>query len=184
VKGGKASVHVEPGCTLNWGVGMIDSAPLFVDPANNDLHLTFNSPCRGSGDNTVVTALCDFEGDPRIAYGTVDMGSDEFYTHLYQTGNTTPGGAVGLRLVDLPGTSPVILWIGSGVIDPPFHSKKYGDWYLQPPLLVDMFLGAIPSPTGVLSFPYTLDPTFPIMDIPMQALIGKKLTNLCVMSVK
>lgn len=31
VDGGQASAHVEPGCTLNWGLGMIDADPLFVD---------------------------------------------------------------------------------------------------------------------------------------------------------
>jgi len=33
------------------GVGNIDADPLFVNPANGDFHLMFNSPCRGSGNN-------------------------------------------------------------------------------------------------------------------------------------
>ncbi|MBU0754030.1 MAG: hypothetical protein KJ645_02755 [Planctomycetes bacterium] len=71
------------------GEGNIDTGPLFVDPENGDFHITFNSPCRGSGDN-VAPGLpeFDFEGDPRIACGTVDMGADEFHTHLYYTGHT------------------------------------------------------------------------------------------------
>jgi len=166
------------------GTGNINSDPLFVDPYSNDFHLTYPSPCKDSGDNAVTSKLFDFEGDPRIANGTVDMGADEFYTHLYCTGDATPGGTIALNFIDIPNKTPVFLWIGSGVLDPPFHSKKYGDWYLQPPVLIDMFLGAIPQPNGVLSFSYTFDPTFPTIDIPMQALIGKKLTNLCVMPVK
>ena len=31
VKGGQASVHVDTGCTLNWGQGNIDADPLFVE---------------------------------------------------------------------------------------------------------------------------------------------------------
>jgi len=166
------------------GAGNIDYDPLFVDSANDDYHLTYHSHCKDTGINTAVTELNDFEGDPRIAYGTVDMGADEFYTHLYHTGDATPGGTIALNFIDTPSTTPVILWIGSGVLDPPFHSKKYGDFYLQLPLLAQISLGLIPPPSGVLSFSQTLDPNFPIMDIPMQALIGKKLTNIYVMQVK
>jgi len=182
VQGGKASTYVENGCTLNWGSGMIDSDPLLFDPDNSDFHLTFNSPCRGSGDNATVAELSDIDGDTRIAYGTVDMGADEFYTHLYHTGDTTPGGAVELKLVDLPGTNPVILWIGSGVLSTPINTK-YGDWYLQISPLLEMYLGSITTPSGVTVLPYTFDQTFPNIDIYMQALIGKKLTNLSVMNV-
>jgi len=180
---GKASVHVSPGCTLHWGDGMIDSDPLFADPGNSDFHITFNSPCRGSGNNTAVTESCDIEGDPRIAFKAVDIGADEFYTHLYHTGDATPGGSVELKLVDLPGTSPVILWIGAGVLVTPINTI-YGDWCLQLPLLLDIRLGPIATPSGVTTVPHTFDPTFPASNIPMQALIGKKLSNLCVMKVK
>ncbi|MHC4942790.1 MAG: right-handed parallel beta-helix repeat-containing protein [Planctomycetota bacterium] len=51
VKNGQPSVHVDPGCTLNWGDGMIDEDPLFVDPLGDDFHLTSPSPCRDAGDN-------------------------------------------------------------------------------------------------------------------------------------
>jgi len=163
---------------------MIDSDPLYVDVANDDYHLTYQSPCKDTGDNTAVTELTDFEGDSRIANGAVDMGADEFYTHLYYTGDATPGGTFTLNFIDIPGTTPVIIWISLSVLEPPFYSKKYGYFYLKPPLLPEIYLGVIPTPTGVLSFSQPLGPNFPIMDIPMQALIGKKLSNLCVMEVK
>jgi len=181
---GLSMVYIDPYSTLNSGAGMINTDPLFVDQASGDFHLTYLSPCKDTGDDSTILKLTDPEGDPRIAYGDIDIGADEFYTHLYYTGDATPGGNIALNFIDTPNTTPVFLWIGSGILDPPVHSKKYGDFYLQPPLLIDMFLGAIPSPTGVLSFPYTLDPLFPTMSIPMQAVIGKKLTNLCVMEVK
>jgi parallel beta-helix repeat protein len=83
VQGGLMSVVVESWCRLVWGKNMIDADPLFINPDNGDFHLTYPSPCKDTGDNSAVTELEDFEGDPRIAYGTVDMGADEFHTHLY-----------------------------------------------------------------------------------------------------
>jgi hypothetical protein len=94
VKGGQASVYVGPGSTLDWGDGMIDADPLFLDPMNDDFHLTFGSPCIDAGWNdTPGLPLKDFEGDPRIFPGNgkgvrlvgsppseafVDMGADEY----------------------------------------------------------------------------------------------------------
>jgi parallel beta-helix repeat protein len=66
------------------GTGNIDSDPLFVDLATGDYHLTYPSPCRDAGDNSVITESEDFEGDPRIAWGgTVDMGADEFFAPVH-----------------------------------------------------------------------------------------------------
>jgi len=195
VMNGISSVYADPLSTLDWQSGMIDADPMLVDPDgvdnnpltwnDNDFHILYASPCRDSGDNSSIgLPAMDNERDPRIAYGTVDIGSDEFNTHLYYTGNSTPGGIVSLNLVDIPNSTPVIVFIGSGVIDPPYHFKKYGDFFLQPPLLAQISLGTIPRPTGILTFSYKFDANFPIIDIPMQALIGSKLTNLCVMEVK
>lgn len=166
------------------GTGNISSDPLFVEPVDGDLHLTFRSPCKDTGDNTAVTGIHDFEGDPRIAYGTVDMGADEFYTHLYWTGDATPSGSVALKFVGLPWTTPVQLWLGSGVMDPPMHTK-YGDWHLEFPLLFNATLGSIPNPDGILVIPITLPAGVPTpLTLPLQAGIGLELTNLSVMEVK
>jgi hypothetical protein len=169
------------------GTGNIDSDPLFVDSANYDLHLTYNSPCRGSG-NSAVPGLpdTDFEGDPRIYQGTVDMGADEFYTHLYITGDQTPGGAVQGKFVGLPGTSPVRLYIGLGGIRPASLPTVYGDLWLLPPWTAVPLI-AIPS-NGILAITATipLSPPAPY-DVPMQGLIGlnsDSLTNLCVLEVR
>ncbi|MHC4945671.1 MAG: right-handed parallel beta-helix repeat-containing protein, partial [Planctomycetota bacterium] len=77
VSGGKTSCHVEPGCTLYWGDGMIDADPRLVDPVNGDLHLTWLSPCINRGTNDGAP-LEDIDGDPIPYMGTVDMGADEF----------------------------------------------------------------------------------------------------------
>ncbi|MHC4945881.1 MAG: right-handed parallel beta-helix repeat-containing protein [Planctomycetota bacterium] len=186
VKGGQPFVYVDPGCTLNWGAGMIDADPLFVDPANNDFHLTYNSPCRNTGDNTAVTEPFDFEGDPRPAWsGTVDMGADEFYTHLYCMGDFFPNGSIEGKLVGTPGTSPVGLFMGSGVLDPPVPTI-WGNFHLQSPWLL---IPLVPVPgDGVLVLPATIPatPAAPY-DLPVQALIGlapDSLTNLFVMEIR
>jgi hypothetical protein len=182
IEGGQSSI-LNYG-KLNWGPGMIDSDPLFVDEADNDFHLTFSSRCKDTGDTSAVTEPYDFEGDPRIAYGAVDMGADEFYTHLYITGDTTPGGNIEGKFVGLPGTRPVGLWLGSGELDPPLPSM-FGDWYLEYPWIGPFVLGSIPSPDGVLVIPATLPAAPPApYDLYMQALIGDELTNLCILKIE
>jgi hypothetical protein len=168
------------------GEGNIDSDPLLVDPEYGDFHLTYLSPCRNSGDNDVVTVSEDFESDPRIAWGgTVDMGVDEFYTHLYVTGDFTPAGSIEGKFVGLPGTSTVGLFLGFDVLDPPV-STAWGNFYLQPPVFL---IPLIPIPAnGVLQLPAMIpaSPTAPY-DLPMQALIGlnpDSLTNLFVLEVR
>lgn len=164
------------------GTGNITTDPLFVNALQNDYHLTYDSPCRDAGDNTPVKEPEDFEGDLRIAFGTVDLGADEFYTHLYCTGDFTPGGSIEGKFVGLPGTTPVGLFIGSGVLDPPL-SHKWGDFHLEAPWLL---FALVPIPAnGVLSIPSTI-PTVPGAphDRFMQALIGWELSNLFVLEVR
>ena len=56
----------------------ISADPLFVDPDNGDFHLQPTSPCINKGDNNAPSLPdTDFEGDPRIIGGVVDMGVDE-----------------------------------------------------------------------------------------------------------
>jgi parallel beta-helix repeat protein len=95
VEGGQALVYV--GITfgsLKWGPGMIDADPFFLDPLNEDYHLSYASPCIDVGDNLAPSLpAADFERDPRIFPGNgrsvylagssppgaiVDMGADEY----------------------------------------------------------------------------------------------------------
>jgi hypothetical protein len=58
--------------------GNIFADPRLVGPYAN-LHLSESSPCRNAGDNTYVDpAWLDFDGEPRVAEGVVDIGADEF----------------------------------------------------------------------------------------------------------
>ncbi|MBU0755276.1 MAG: right-handed parallel beta-helix repeat-containing protein [Planctomycetes bacterium] len=168
------------------GEGNIDADPLFVAERNRDYHLTYHSPCRDAGIYKDGVEFYDFEGDPRRAWtGMVDMGADEFYTHFYYTGDATPGGDIQGKLVGIPGTWPVGLIFGSGILEEPIQ-HSWGDFWLVEPLLI---VPLIPIPTdGVLIMPATLplDPPAP-WDIPIQGLVGldsDSLTNLRVLEVR
>jgi len=187
VKGGMASTMVDPICTLIWGPGMSMAAVQFVNYGAGDFHLLHSSPCKDAGNNMApALPVTDYEGDPRIVDGMADVGADEYNTHLYYTGDATPGGTIELKIVGAtPGATPVILWIGSGVLTKPVNHKKYGDWWLKIPVLLDLQLGAIPMPGGVITLPNTIPANFIApLDVPLQALDGVRLTNLCVFKIR
>lgn len=159
------NIHVDPYCSLVLGKGMIDADPLFVDVGANDFHLTFQSPCKDAGDNSVyILPKEDFEGDPRIADNVADMGADEFHTHLYFQ-NT-------LNIIDAPNLSPVILFASTGILGTPI-STMYGEWWLQFPV-VPIPLGAI-NTNGLIQLTCT-----PIPGLALQAGVYDTLTNLWV----
>jgi len=163
------------------GTGNIDADPLFVESLVGDYHLTWQSGCRNAGNNSMVIEVQDFEGDPRIGFGTVDIGADEFYTHFYCTGDFNPNGTIRGKLVGLPSTSPVGLFIGTDILDPPL-SHPWGNFYLKAPwMAIPLF--PIPS-NGVLTIPERIPPIPSPYDIPMQALIGWELSNLFVLNVR
>jgi len=84
LEGGKSSVHVESGSTLNWGVGMIDNDPLFVAGANGFLYLSqiaagqpADSPCVNTGSGLASNLGLDTHWtrtDEAPDSGVVDMG--------------------------------------------------------------------------------------------------------------
>ena len=125
----------------------------------------------------------DFEGDPRPAYTLADIGVDEFHRHLYFTGNATPGGHVSVKLAGSPAATPITLWVGSSVFNPPLYTP-FGVWYLMPPIMLTATLGSLPSPGGVLILSAVIPKDFPCLDVPMQAMIGAELMNLSVLEVK
>jgi len=169
------------------GSGNIDADPLFADPANDDFHLTWNSPCRGVGDDSAVTELHDFEGDPRIALGTVDMGADEYYYHLYHTGDVIPGGSIEIKVVGYP-SAPVTLAIGMAILDPPLPTQ-HGNLHIWP-FAWSGIIGNIPG-SGIHSMTITVSPGWnPGDKVPLQALVGPwggpytRLSNLLTLTVE
>lgn len=188
VMGGMTGVHKSSTAQLNWGDGMIELHPMFADIKEGDFHLTYHSPCRDTGDNFKVTVDEDFEGDPRIAHSTVDMGADEFYTHLYITGDAAPGGTIEGKLVGLPGTTPVGLFVGTGLLPSPVPTA-WGEFYIDlgQPWVLFYPLGAIPA-NGLMVLSTSIPGSVPApYDLPMQALIGMNadsFTNVSVLEVR
>jgi hypothetical protein len=62
------------------GPGNITNEPAFVNLPGSDFHLQPNSPCINSGANFYATNATDFDGNPRIVGGTVEMGAYEYQT--------------------------------------------------------------------------------------------------------
>jgi len=169
------------------GTGNANANPLFVDSANGDFHLTWDSPCRHAGDNGSGLIDTDFEGDPRIALGAVDMGADEYWHHLYFVGSVTPGDMISARVIGWPNGCTKLL-MGSGIKNPPL-STVWGDFYLEAPVNL-FYLGIIPA-NGVLVIDVSIPTVWQQGEThPLQAFIGSplwpssRLTNLVVLTVQ
>jgi hypothetical protein len=94
--------YIESAVNLSLGNNLNDVDPLFDDAANNDYHLTEQSPAIDMGDNSAPARPSDdLDSDPRPVNGTVDMGAYEFQdgttpstttTTTSTTSTTLPGG--------------------------------------------------------------------------------------------
>jgi hypothetical protein len=188
VEGGSDSAHVEPGCTLNWGAGMIDADPVFAESVAGDVHILLNSPCRDRGDDAAAgLPAADFEGDPRQTQQGVDIGADEFHPHLYFVGTPLPGATLSLRVIG-PAGAPVRLLLSDGIQDPP-QPTVYGDLYLQTPFTGNWTLPAI-GKEGLTTITATVPAAWASGDVhPFQAWVGawggfpSRFTNLFSLSI-
>ena len=165
------------------GAGNINADPKFVDAPGGDYHLLATSPCIGRGSVVVGLLATDFEGDPRAAFGQVDIGADEFFQHLYHAGNATPGASIEVRFIGRSGEPA--FWIlaanlaSSGISIPGLN----GLLLLEPQSLVGIALGAVPV-EGLVRLPLSIPAGFPAVSIPTQALIGQQLTNLDLLRIR
>jgi len=161
------------------GPGVIDSDPLFVYSDAHDFHITYLSPCRNTGWN-LGSGLpsTDFEKDPRIVDGVVDMGADEFNTHLYITGKPHPGETIKIVMIGVPNSNPAVFWVSAGILNPPVHTS-FGVWYLSYPLIITWNMGMISNPDGTNILQFDIPPYITVpSNLYLQAAIGRKLTNL------
>ena len=182
VEGGVGSIYLAQGCGMNWGAHNVDSDPLFVEPGRQDYHLTFYSPCKDVGDDGAAQSVVDFEGDPRSAFGRVDMGADEFSCHLYCTADSlVPGSMVDFKVAGEPG-EPVTAGLGAGILDPP-RPTLFGDLFLAD-FMVTFGLGFVPARGIVARTAFVPAGTPSFKQYPFQALVGDELSNLLVITVE
>jgi hypothetical protein len=162
---------------------MINANPQFVNPAADDFHIQHTSPCKDSGLANSSTPLLDYEGDPRVADGTIDMGADEFYPHMYYTGQAIPMETIQVKCIGRPGDALNAIILGASIFDPPLPCD-YGWWYMDQTLAIITGLGMLPS-SGVSIFPGKI-PRLPAgpYTLYLQAAIDQVLTNLCTVNVQ
>jgi parallel beta-helix repeat protein len=89
VEGGEGSISVSGTSTLNWGDGMIDEDPIFIDPDNADFHVDECSPVinQGDPDYEPESEETDIDGEDRVMNDRIDMGADEVEVEEYMDRN-------------------------------------------------------------------------------------------------
>lgn len=81
--GGTCGYSCAPELTPDTADRNLNADPLFVGRSTLDYRLTTVSPCRNEGQNEAwMAAAFDLAGNPRIAFGAVDMGAFEDPTEL------------------------------------------------------------------------------------------------------
>lgn len=96
------------------GTGIINSDPLFVNPAGFDFRLSANSPCIDAVTSavTILPGSVDFLGTPVPFYAAADMGAYEYVSMAFQ-GNVGPGSTPE-ALLTINGSSAVATTVPIG----------------------------------------------------------------------
>ncbi len=164
------------------GTGNISVDPQLVDAAADDPHVLPVSQCVDVGTSSAPKLEShDLEGDPRPWASEVDIGADETAPRLYVSGTPSPRSSFLLRIIGTPLSTPNFLIRGGFVLDPPL-STPYGDWCLGP-AIVFYPLKPLP-PNGLETIKIDVPPSVPPTVVPIQAFLGNRLTNLCLIDIR
>jgi hypothetical protein len=184
---GFAQLTVNPLGTL-WYMN-----PNFIDPNGYNFRLKYTSPCRDQGTGTIPgfpLPAEDFEGDPRVEHSAPDIGADEFYTHLYFTGNPAASGFIEVHAIGDPNMAVLLFTDGALNSNGPVMTSA-GLYYLTGGAIQVVLPNTDPdglSSTGPIQLPAAaVNP--PPYNLYNQALIGDlvrylRFTNLCTISVR
>lgn len=95
------------------GIGSnISGDPLFVDADTNDYHIQTGSPCINAGDpgSLILRGQTDFDGEPRVHAGVVDIGAYEYRGYVPPLADAGPD-----QHVDMPRQASLLVTLdGSG----------------------------------------------------------------------
>jgi parallel beta-helix repeat protein/predicted outer membrane repeat protein len=120
LQGGLPGIDIDQSSIVTWGLGNTEADPLFVNAADADYHLQSGSPCINAGDNSAIpqSVVEDLDGNPRIAYGVVDMGAYEYNPQLTTFDPIPADGATDVT------QTPILSWTaGEGAI---LHDVYFG----------------------------------------------------------
>ena len=145
----EAGLHVEDASgTIDTMTVFLQDDPMFANAMSNDLRLLPNSPAMNAGINDSIPdgISSDLDGNPRIRYGTVDMGayegvpcisSDTLYVDIDNTTPAVPadGSSWTAALTDLQEAIDISnaceggkeIWVAKGTYHPTFVNDLNAD---------------------------------------------------------
>jgi len=175
VEGGVLSIVLGPQATLQWGANNLTVDPRLIDFAGGDWHLSAGSPAVDTG-KTPPRSGNDVDGNPRVLGKAIDIGADEFGTHLYTVGSARPGTTLWVRAVSSPGRAVLLgLSMTPRIRTVPVLIPGSGMLVLEDPI------GVIPLGStdlrGVTDLKVPLPAALPPVCVFLQALVGVELTR-------
>lgn len=177
-----------PVVATDFGSNLINTDPLYFDPATGDLQLDETSPAIDAGNNAANNSSKDINGNPRLMNTTIDMGayesqSGECVINLMATGgcgngNTIlPSDSIHVLFTALNGTGPYTITLNNIV----YPANVSGDTIVSlvegvdfsgtPPYTFTLTLNQVVDDAGVCD-PNTMTETFNFDIIPAVVLTG------------
>ena len=118
-------------CNLSSGSSNISVEPLFANPSSLDFHLSTGSPAIDAGGPTPIPLpTTDFDGNPRVVNGTVDMGAYEYQGAT--TFTVTPGSlSFAQQYVNRTSVPQTVTVTNTGPLTLHFHPMQVGADFTQ-----------------------------------------------------